>query len=48
MYSSIEKLYSFTVTEDVIQEMGLVIKKYISKYIDRSFKSEEMLEIFKK
>ena len=46
MYSSIEKLYSFTVTEDVIREIELVMKKYISRYIDRKFKSMDMLEMF--
>lgn len=46
MYSPIEKLFSFTVTEEVIKEIEHVMKKYIGKYIDRTFKSEEMLEMF--
>ena len=46
MYSSIEKLYSFTVTEEVIKEIEFVMKKYISRYIDRKFKSMDMLEMF--
>ena len=46
MYSSIEKLYSFTVKDDVIVEIENVMKRYIAKYIDRKFKSVEMLDIF--
>lgn len=46
MYSSIEKLYSFTVKDEVILEIENVMKKYIAKYIDRKFKSVEMLDIF--
>jgi DNA repair protein RecO (recombination protein O) len=46
MYSTIEKLYSFTVTEDVIKEIEFLMRCYIGRYIDRSFKSMEMLEVF--
>ena len=46
MYSSIEKLYSFTVTEEVIKEIEFVMSCYIGRYIDHTFKSTQMLEVF--
>lgn len=37
--SSIEKLYSFTVSEQVLTELAMVMGRWRSKYIDREFKS---------
>ena len=41
--SSIEKLYTFTVSETVLEEMIRISEKYRLRYIDREFKSLEML-----
>ncbi len=39
----IEKLYTFTVSEDVLGELSKVMKQYMEKYIDKKFKSIEIL-----
>lgn len=41
--SSIEKLYTFTVSEKVLEEMIRITERYRYHYIDREFKSLEML-----
>lgn len=38
-----EKLYTFTVNNDVLREMNTVINKYKARYMDGHFKSLEML-----
>ena len=43
MNSSIEKLYTFTVSEAVLEEMIRISERYRLRYIDREFKSLEML-----
>ena len=43
MSSSIEKLYTFTVSETVLSEMIRIVERYRYHYIDREFKSLEML-----
>ncbi|MBQ9341103.1 MAG: DNA repair protein RecO [Lachnospiraceae bacterium] len=43
--SRIEKLYTFTVTDDVLKEMGEVIDKFRDTHIDRKFNSLEMLHL---
>ena len=43
MNSSIEKLYTFTVSEEVLWEMTQISEFYRRRYIDREFKSMEML-----
>lgn len=45
MSSSIEKLYTFTVSETVLAEMIRITEKYRYHYIDREFKSLEMLSV---
>ncbi len=40
-----EKLYTFTVTEDVLRQLQNCVKRSINKYIGHSFKSLEMLKI---
>jgi len=43
MTSSIEKLYTFTVSDTVLEEMIRIAERYRLRYIDREFKSLEML-----
>ncbi len=42
--SSIEKLYTFTVSEEVLLQLQRIMKQYISTYVDKKFKSLEILE----
>lgn len=41
----IEKLYTFTVSEGVLTRLKKILSRYISIYIDRQFKSLEILEV---
>lgn len=43
--SSIEKLYTFTVSEAVLRELEMVMERYLDVYVDKQFKSLEILEI---
>lgn len=43
--STIEKLYTFAVSDEVLFELGNVIKQYTSTHIDKKFKSLEILEM---
>ena len=45
MSSSIEKLYTFTVSDAVLTEMIRIVEQYRVRYIDREFKSLEMLAV---
>lgn len=45
MTSTIEKLYTFTVSEAVLDEMIRISERYRLRYIDREFKSLEMLSV---
>ena len=42
--SSVEKLYTFTVTDSVLAELQQVAKEYMKKYVGREFKSLEVLQ----
>ena len=42
--SSIEKLYTFTVSEKVLLELETVMRRYMEIYVDRHFKSLDILE----
>ena len=48
MSSSIEKLYTFTVSDTVLEEMIRISERYRLRYIDREFKSLEMLNVLQK
>ena len=41
--ASIEKLYSFTVSEVVLKELSMVMNRWRARYIDKEFKSLEFL-----
>ncbi len=41
--SPVGKLYTFTVTEQVLTELSMVLGRWMSRYVDREFKSLEML-----
>ena len=43
--SSIEKLYSFTVTEEVLKDLEHIMEHYLKLNLDRKFKTLEMLEL---
>lgn len=40
----IEKLYTFKLSEEVLDELGKVLERYLEVYLDRKFKSLEVLE----
>ena len=42
--STIEKLYTFNVTEKVLNELGRVMERLMEVYVDKRFKSLEILE----
>lgn len=42
--SSIEKLYTFTVTEKVLEELGKVMDRLMEVYVGKKFKSLEILK----
>lgn len=42
--SSIEKLYTFTVSEEVLWTLERIMKDYMKLYMDRKFKSLQILE----
>lgn len=42
--SSIEKLYTFTVSEEVLRELKMLMERYMDVYVDKHFKSLEILE----
>ena len=43
--STIEKLYTFTVSDEVLKELETVFRQYTTTHIDKSFKSLEILEM---
>lgn len=42
--SRVEKLYTFAVTEEVLTELERIVKRYRSTYVEKEFKSLEILE----
>lgn len=43
--SPIEKLYTFTVSEEVLGQLEKIMKQYIGMYVEKRFKSLEILEM---
>ena len=43
--AGVEKLYSFTVSPQVLHTLEKVMKLYLGKYIDRPLKSLQILEV---
>lgn len=41
--ASIEKLYTFTLSEEVLKEFGKVMERYLDVYVEKRFKSLEIL-----
>ena len=39
-----EKLYTFTLSDEVLQELGKVMERYLDVYVDHRFKSLEILK----
>lgn len=44
----VEKLFSFTVKEDILRELKLCVSNYLGRYIDHKFKSLELIETLAK
>ena len=42
--SRVEKLYTFAVTDKILAELERVVKKYRNVYVEKEFKSLEILE----
>jgi len=45
VYSKIEKLYTFTLKEDIIKELTLFMKYYFEINVEKKFKTLEMLSV---
>ena len=43
--SPIEKLYTFTVSDEVLREFASIMTRYVGMYIDKKFKSLEILKM---
>ncbi len=41
--TEIEKIYTFTISEEVLKEFSLIMNQYINYYIERKMKSLEIL-----
>ena len=41
----LEKLYTFTVTDEVLSSLASLMKDYVKRYTDKRFKSLEILEM---
>lgn len=45
VHSGIEKLYTFLVTEEVLQEMRMIANEYRARFTDKQFKSLEIIDV---
>lgn len=43
--SPIEKLYTFTVSDEVLEQLQRIMKQYLGMYVEKKFKSLEILEM---
>ncbi|NLL92666.1 MAG: DNA repair protein RecO [Clostridiales bacterium] len=43
--SKLEKLYSFNVSDEVLSELGMVMRRWMTAYVDKGFKSEELISL---
>jgi len=43
--ASLEKLYTFTVSPEILEEAKMIMKKYVDYYIGKRFKTLEILEM---
>ena len=43
--SSIEKLYTFTVSDEVLAHLRMILRQYMETHVDKKFKSLEILEM---
>lgn len=41
--SKVEKLYTFLVNDNILEEIGFILKRYMKMHIDKEFKSLEIL-----
>ncbi len=46
--SSVEKLFSFSLTEDILQELAGIVTRYRKAYVEHTMKSEDMLQQLEK
>lgn len=44
LLSPVEKLYNFIVNDEVLEQLGIVMKAYLDMYVEKNFKSLEILE----
>ena len=42
--SPVEKLYTFAVKEEVLEQLGKIVRAYLDVYVEKRFKSLEILE----
>lgn len=45
--TEVEKLYTFTVSKEVLRELSIIMNRWRGRYLDRSMKSLEILETVK-
>jgi DNA repair protein RecO (recombination protein O) len=41
--SKVEKLFTFVVKKNILEELGFIMKRYMTRYVDKEFNSLEIL-----